>query len=107
MDPILTSGQCPNSCNYNGDCVVGICHCFIGFDGPDCSKRKYLFYMFMHLVKCFVVGSFMYYFLQGHARAIVVGMGNAAKMVFVNVQTDSPELIAQRVSLVFFSCLIS
>ncbi|KAK1436554.1 hypothetical protein QVD17_02335 [Tagetes erecta] len=40
MDPILTSGQCTNSCNYNGDCVGGICHCFIGFDGHDCSKRS-------------------------------------------------------------------
>ncbi|GKA76124.1 EGF-like, conserved site-containing protein [Tanacetum coccineum] len=39
-DPILTSGQCPNSCNSNGDCVDGKCHCFIGFNGHDCNKRS-------------------------------------------------------------------
>ncbi|PWA76931.1 EGF-like, conserved site-containing protein [Artemisia annua] len=39
-DPILTSGQCPSSCNSNGDCVDGKCHCFIGFNGHDCSKRS-------------------------------------------------------------------
>lgn len=34
------SGQCPNSCNFNGDCVDGRCHCFLGFHGSDCSKRE-------------------------------------------------------------------
>ncbi|KAH9604464.1 hypothetical protein KSS87_016379 [Heliosperma pusillum] len=33
------SGHCPNSCNLNGDCVNGKCHCFLGFHGHDCSKR--------------------------------------------------------------------
>ncbi|KAB5568973.1 hypothetical protein DKX38_002766 [Salix brachista] len=33
-------GQCPSSCNFNGDCVDGRCHCFIGFHGHDCSKRS-------------------------------------------------------------------
>ncbi|KAL2894658.1 Leishmanolysin-like peptidase [Bienertia sinuspersici] len=33
------SGQCPNSCNFNGDCVNGRCHCFLGFHGHDCNKR--------------------------------------------------------------------
>lgn len=49
VNPILTSGQCPNSCNSNGDCVDGKCHCFIGFDGHDCSKRNYPFSLFVHL----------------------------------------------------------
>ncbi|KAM0066802.1 putative leishmanolysin [Helianthus debilis subsp. tardiflorus] len=40
VDPIVASGQCPNSCNSKGDCVSGTCHCFIGFDGHDCSKRS-------------------------------------------------------------------
>ncbi|KAI8004800.1 Leishmanolysin-like peptidase [Camellia lanceoleosa] len=39
MDPIPVSGQCPNLCNYNGDCVDGSCHCFLGFHGHDCSRR--------------------------------------------------------------------
>ncbi|KAI4375009.1 hypothetical protein MLD38_012931 [Melastoma candidum] len=34
------SGQCPNSCNFNGDCVGGQCHCFLGFQGHDCSNRS-------------------------------------------------------------------
>ena len=36
------SGQCPNSCNFNGDCVNGRCHCFLGFEGDDCGKRELL-----------------------------------------------------------------
>ncbi|WOK99198.1 leishmanolysin-like peptidase [Canna indica] len=33
-------GQCPNFCSFNGDCVDGKCHCFLGFHGDDCSKRS-------------------------------------------------------------------
>ena len=40
--PTSLSRQCPNSCNLNGDCVDGRCHCFVGFHGHDCSKRKFL-----------------------------------------------------------------
>ncbi|GLJ40295.1 hypothetical protein SUGI_0828070 [Cryptomeria japonica] len=32
-------GQCPNSCNYNGECIGGKCHCFLGFIGNDCRTR--------------------------------------------------------------------
>ncbi|XP_027091968.1 uncharacterized protein [Coffea arabica] len=39
IDPEPVSGQCPNSCNFNGDCVNGRCHCFLGFEGDDCGKR--------------------------------------------------------------------
>ncbi|KAF6149671.1 hypothetical protein GIB67_017404 [Kingdonia uniflora] len=37
--PVPISVQCPSSCNFNGDCVDGKCKCFLGFHGPDCSKR--------------------------------------------------------------------
>lgn len=37
--PLSVSGQCPNSCHFNGDCVNGRCHCFLGFHGHDCGKR--------------------------------------------------------------------
>ncbi|XP_077576103.1 teneurin-3 isoform X2 [Stigmatopora nigra] len=30
--------ECPQSCHGNGDCLSGICHCFPGFLGPDCSR---------------------------------------------------------------------
>lgn len=33
-------GQCPSSCNFNGDCIDGKCHCFLGFYGNDCTQRK-------------------------------------------------------------------
>ncbi|KAL3022789.1 hypothetical protein AAZX31_04G033700 [Glycine max] len=39
-DPVAVSGQCPNSCNSNGDCVDGKCRCFLGFHGNDCSRRS-------------------------------------------------------------------
>ncbi|PIN03756.1 Leishmanolysin-like peptidase (Peptidase M8 family) [Handroanthus impetiginosus] len=39
-DPVLVSGRCPNSCYFNGDCVNGKCHCFLGFEGHDCSQRS-------------------------------------------------------------------
>ncbi|KAJ6344570.1 hypothetical protein OIU76_006148 [Salix suchowensis] len=37
---ISIPGQCPGSCDFNGDCVDGKCHCFVGFHGHDCSKRS-------------------------------------------------------------------
>ncbi|XP_030950409.1 uncharacterized protein LOC126712181 [Quercus robur] len=37
--PVVGSGHCPNSCTFNGDCVDGRCHCFLGFHGHDCSQR--------------------------------------------------------------------
>ncbi|KAL9270183.1 Leishmanolysin-like peptidase-like protein [Drosera capensis] len=38
--PPAVSGQCPNSCSFNGDCMNGRCLCFLGFHGHDCSKRS-------------------------------------------------------------------
>ncbi|XP_051790160.1 teneurin-2 isoform X2 [Erpetoichthys calabaricus] len=36
---ILESVQeCPRNCHSNGECVSGVCHCFPGFHGADCSK---------------------------------------------------------------------
>ncbi|KAM0003224.1 putative peptidase M8, leishmanolysin [Helianthus debilis subsp. tardiflorus] len=43
VDHILTFEYCPNSCNSNGDCVGGIYHCFLGFNGHGCRKLKYRF----------------------------------------------------------------
>ncbi|XP_020202668.1 leishmanolysin isoform X1 [Cajanus cajan] len=39
-DPVAASGECPDSCNFNGDCVDGKCRCFLGFHGNDCSRRS-------------------------------------------------------------------
>uniref|UniRef100_A0A8C2FV74 Teneurin-2 n=1 Tax=Cyprinus carpio TaxID=7962 RepID=A0A8C2FV74_CYPCA len=30
--------ECPRNCHGNGECVSGVCHCFPGFHGMDCSK---------------------------------------------------------------------
>ncbi|XP_076585560.1 teneurin-3 isoform X1 [Chaetodon auriga] len=30
--------ECPQNCHGNGDCLSGLCHCFPGFLGPDCSR---------------------------------------------------------------------
>ncbi|XP_064207985.1 teneurin-2-like isoform X3 [Anguilla rostrata] len=36
---VLDSAQeCPRNCHGNGECTSGICHCFPGFHGLDCSK---------------------------------------------------------------------
>ncbi|KAL0432450.1 UNVERIFIED_CONTAM: Leishmanolysin-like peptidase [Sesamum latifolium] len=40
VDPLPVSGQCPNSCYFNGDCIDGRCHCFLGFEGHDCRQRS-------------------------------------------------------------------
>ncbi|GER37605.1 metalloendopeptidase / zinc ion binding protein [Striga asiatica] len=40
VGPLSSSGQCLNSCQFNGDCINGRCHCFLGFEGEDCSKRS-------------------------------------------------------------------
>lgn len=39
IDPVPVSGRCPNSCNFNGDCIDSRCRCFLGFEGYDCSQR--------------------------------------------------------------------
>ncbi|KAG5263703.1 hypothetical protein AALO_G00267690 [Alosa alosa] len=36
--PIDTMDGCSTSCNGNGECVAGHCHCFPGFLGPNCEK---------------------------------------------------------------------
>lgn len=56
--PIAVFGQCPNSCTFNGDCVDGMCHCFPGFHGHDCSKCE-LFYTIL-VYAC----TFICYFLR-------------------------------------------
>uniref|UniRef100_A0A3B3RS81 Teneurin-2 n=1 Tax=Paramormyrops kingsleyae TaxID=1676925 RepID=A0A3B3RS81_9TELE len=30
--------ECPRNCHGNGECVSGVCHCFPGYHGMDCSK---------------------------------------------------------------------
>lgn len=42
-DSVSVPGKCPNTCNFNGDCVDGKCFCFLGFHGHDCSKREHQF----------------------------------------------------------------
>lgn len=32
--------ECPRNCHGNGECVSGVCHCFPGFHGMDCSKGR-------------------------------------------------------------------
>lgn len=46
---VSVPGQCPDSCNFNGDCVDGRCHCFLGFHGHDCSQRELLYHSICHL----------------------------------------------------------
>lgn len=47
---VSVPGQCPSSCNFNGDCIDGKCHCFLGFHGHDCSKRECLHPFISHNV---------------------------------------------------------
>ena len=98
------SRQCANSCNLNGDCVDGRCHCFVGFHGHDCSKRKLLIPLpyfafnedlflsnFAHLVRVADIGLF---YMQASALAIAMGMDSAYKMVSVIVRMDTLALTA-------------
>lgn len=38
--PVSVNGQCPDRCSFNGDCINGRCHCFLGFHGENCSKSE-------------------------------------------------------------------
>ncbi|RZR90080.1 hypothetical protein BHM03_00017903, partial [Ensete ventricosum] len=38
--PVPINGQCPGSCSFNGDCIDGECHCYLGFHGNDCSQSE-------------------------------------------------------------------
>uniref|UniRef100_A0A4W3JYH6 Teneurin transmembrane protein 4 n=1 Tax=Callorhinchus milii TaxID=7868 RepID=A0A4W3JYH6_CALMI len=32
--------ECPANCYGNGECVSGMCHCFLGYIGPDCARAS-------------------------------------------------------------------
>ncbi|KAF7213196.1 transcript variant X7 [Nothobranchius furzeri] len=32
--------ECPQNCHGNGDCLSGVCQCFPGFLGPECSRAS-------------------------------------------------------------------
>jgi hypothetical protein len=34
---VCASLSCPEDCNSNGRCLGGVCHCYSGFVGVDCS----------------------------------------------------------------------
>ncbi|XP_074565575.1 LOW QUALITY PROTEIN: uncharacterized protein LOC141822056 [Curcuma longa] len=38
--PMSVNSQCPGYCSFNGDCINGQCHCFLGFHGENCSERS-------------------------------------------------------------------
>ncbi|XVE69826.1 hypothetical protein DITRI_Ditri10aG0022900 [Diplodiscus trichospermus] len=80
-DAVSMSGQwqCANSCNFNGDCVNGKCHCFLGFHGHDCSKDL--------------------------ALAIAMGVESACQMGSANVKMVILALTALLVMCLFI-CLI-
>uniref|UniRef100_A0A7S2BFZ6 EGF-like domain-containing protein n=1 Tax=Haptolina brevifila TaxID=156173 RepID=A0A7S2BFZ6_9EUKA len=35
---LLEMNDCPNSCNNNGQCSLGVCSCYQGYSGSDCSE---------------------------------------------------------------------
>lgn len=116
-DTVSMSGQCPNSCNFNGDCVNGKCHCFLGFHGHDCSKSElhdpsWFYYLVMYKIKHdmsnllransfkwtdFIFLVFLLYNIQGIAPEIVMGVENACQMGSANVKTVVLALTAPRV----------
>lgn len=51
-DSVSVPGKCPNTCNFNGDCVDGKCFCFLGYHGHDCSEREHLYFLF-DFILCF------------------------------------------------------
>lgn len=48
--------ECPQNCHGNGDCLSGICHCFPGFLGPECSRGKHTHTNTHHSARRLVLG---------------------------------------------------
>nr|XP_054607704.1 teneurin-3 isoform X3 [Nothobranchius furzeri] len=42
FNTIITASimECPQNCHGNGDCLSGVCQCFPGFLGPECSRAS-------------------------------------------------------------------
>ncbi|KAG6520516.1 hypothetical protein ZIOFF_017573 [Zingiber officinale] len=38
--PMSVNSPCPGYCSFNGDCINGQCHCFLGFHGENCGERS-------------------------------------------------------------------
>ncbi|RWV82685.1 hypothetical protein GW17_00055794 [Ensete ventricosum] len=81
--PVPINGRCPGSCSFNGDCINGECHCFLGFHGDDCSRNP---------VKTYVIW-------WDHVQEIVVDMVRAIQMVSVSAKVG---ILALTAPLVFF-----
>lgn len=109
------SRHCPNSCNFNGDCVDGRCHCLPGFHGHDCSKRELLipfldsvwFLTFMILCEFLtrvLYAGFCPSNCNGHGKCLQNGICECAKG-YTGIDCSTGKAISfQRVFISSFCC---
>ena len=98
-DLVSVPGKCPNTCNFNGDCVNGRCFCFLGYHGHDCSKRERLVpglvpFMIDVFARFYLLVKSNGYILQDLVLITVVVMGGVFLMDFVNVEMVTLALTA-------------
>lgn len=92
-------GQCPNSCNLNGDCVDGKCRCLLGYHGHDCRNRKSLVSFASNCNKFQDLNLEVVLFtMQVPALIIAMNMEDAQRKVYAYVKMDLLESTVQRVN---------
>lgn len=61
-------GSCNNNCSGNGVCSFGMCSCYAGYTGNDCSIGKFVDYYYCGYLCTFNQGTCGLSYIEGNNR---------------------------------------